>query len=1289
MKIFEAFLPMDRRQALASGETIPAQLEGTLLFADISRFTLLMGTYIQKLGRQRGTEELSLHLDLFFDTIIKHLYNFQGSVISFSGDAITCWFKEDDGRRALAASQSIQAAVAPFSSMQISSGYKVAIQLKISITWGRINRYLLGDPDITRFEVMVGAAVDRLAEAELLAERGEILLGKAVYHNCKTLVELKEWRYGDSSESYAVLRRFTKQMTPQPWPKLSTLSKEQCRAWLLPSIFERLNTGQGAFLTELRRGVACFIKYSLHTYKNELPLDELDAFICQIQHIAQSYGGNVLQLTFGDKGNIIFLGFGAPISHEDDVDRALNMALEIRKLSRSFSQIKELMFGISQGQLRTGYYGGKNRNTYTFLGEHTNLAARMVGLATSDQILVSQSVQQVASDRFEFNLLGSLTLKGFVKPIPVFVLEKKMPINKEVITVASHFTFNREKEKRQIILLKELVEQRESRKLLLESKTGLGKTNFSYWFEEQAKKQGFTILKSKSSAIDQNVPYHSLLAVLVQLFEIDLSNESEFLLKERINSRLLQIDADLLKWAPLLGTVLQIEWEETEVTRLLDGAERGQKFIWLFKYIFKHVCEKEKIALVLENAQWMDESTCKLIEELINELPPFFLLMMVRSDDHSTPPNYQKLKAHPWATNIQMEPLLKEEIYQVIVRTHSCTRINSGVFDLVFGKTGGNPQFALAIFNALLEEEKLEIKEKVLDIKHSETDLQSLILPDSLQGVFINQFDRLSARQQLVIKVASVLGASFPALYLQAIHPVEDDKLMLTQILDELEQLRFIKKDHSEEGLHYTFEHQLAQQVVYDLVPFELRRQLHLALVEWMQQKYASNLAPYYPSLAHHTEAAEDYQNAVFFWGKLGENASRFGAYAEAEKNLLHAIKLLDKLPASQTSLKKKLELLILLGSVRLATHGQTADTVRDVYLEAQQISEAIEEDLPQKAVVYFGLSAYHLFSGSLLSTQKFAQKALAIAQRMEDEQSQIQAHLMLANSSFWKSEFALEQYHVDCVWSLYRHDDFRRHLSHFAQNPKITSAIDNVWAKCLLGYPDQAHALSEEVMNLALEMDHAYSLTLVYQTKAYMYQLLLEPEKALKYGELLTNISEKEGFPMFISMGQIVTGWAKALMEKSEEGIALIRTGMDFWLKVKAIVANSLFVKLLMEAYDASQKWEEGLHVFAEWDAMFSNTESQVFLPALYFLKGKFLEKTGEEYLAKGWYVKSMELAGKYDNYLATSRAAARLAEMKIRDEQYIEAHELLHTVYDVQKTTPYQTKLKELLAYLSTKKK
>src|SRR5829696_3243911 len=97
MELPESYIPIDRRLAMARGVDLPARTSGAALFADISGFTPLTETLTRELGPQRGAEELSHQLIVIYSALIAQVEQYRGSVISFSGDAITCWF--DDERR--------------------------------------------------------------------------------------------------------------------------------------------------------------------------------------------------------------------------------------------------------------------------------------------------------------------------------------------------------------------------------------------------------------------------------------------------------------------------------------------------------------------------------------------------------------------------------------------------------------------------------------------------------------------------------------------------------------------------------------------------------------------------------------------------------------------------------------------------------------------------------------------------------------------------------------------------------------------------------------------------------------------------------------------------------------------------------------------------------------------------------------------------------------------------------------------------------------------------------------
>ena len=95
-------------------------------------------------GPRRGAEEITRWLNLVFDALTVHVHQYHGSVITLSGDAITCWFDQDNGLRAVAAALAMQQAIAQFARISIPPDETVALTMKVAIAAGPV-RPAFGD----------------------------------------------------------------------------------------------------------------------------------------------------------------------------------------------------------------------------------------------------------------------------------------------------------------------------------------------------------------------------------------------------------------------------------------------------------------------------------------------------------------------------------------------------------------------------------------------------------------------------------------------------------------------------------------------------------------------------------------------------------------------------------------------------------------------------------------------------------------------------------------------------------------------------------------------------------------------------------------------------------------------------------------------------------------------------------------------------------------------------------------------------------------------------------------
>src|SRR3989454_3076575 len=133
-------------------------------------------------------------------------------------------------------------------------------------------------------------------------------------------------------------------------------------------------------------------------------------------------------------GDGVMALFGAPIAHEDHAHRALAAALAIqRELEPLAADVRRLhgvefrmRMGINTGPVVVGAIGGDLRMDYTAVGDTTNLAARLIGIAKPGQIVVSRRTQHLREGFFVFEDLGDFQVKGKTEPVRAYAVSSEI-----------------------------------------------------------------------------------------------------------------------------------------------------------------------------------------------------------------------------------------------------------------------------------------------------------------------------------------------------------------------------------------------------------------------------------------------------------------------------------------------------------------------------------------------------------------------------------------------------------------------------------------------------------------------------------------------------------------------------------------------------------------------------------------------------------------------------------------------------------------------------------------------
>src|SRR5262249_43033120 len=140
----------------------------------------------------------------------------------------------------------------------------------------------------------------------------------------------------------------------------------------------------------------------------------------------------------------------------------------------------------------------------------------------------------------------------------------------------------------------------------------------------------------------------------------------------------------------------------------------------------------------------------------------------------------------------------------------------------------------------------------------------------------------------------------------------------------------------------YTFKHILTQEVAYQSLPPDIRRQTHRGIAQVLVEQFP-DLATTQPEVLaqHYTEAGLVAQ-AVAYWQRAGQHASDRSAHLEAISHVTRGITLLTTLPETPEHLQQALSLHLAMGAALLVTKGHAAPEVERAYTQAHALCQRV-----------------------------------------------------------------------------------------------------------------------------------------------------------------------------------------------------------------------------------------------------------------------------------------------------------------------------------------------------------
>jgi class 3 adenylate cyclase/tetratricopeptide (TPR) repeat protein len=973
---------------------------------------------------------------------------------------------------------------------------------------------------------------------------------------------------------------------PAAPPKLEDMQK-QLQSRIPQSLADRLFAGAKQMQGEYRLVTAVFADVvGSSGMARDMPLEQYvdamnDCFKMMVDTISIKYEGSINRFI----GDCVLAFFGAPIAHENDAERAILAALDIR------DNVKELRLNISIG-INTGMtYVGEMGSDLIYSersawGPDVDFTKRLQDAAEPGQILVGASTYRVTNRAYDFAKPIYIEVKGMEKPqvaYPVLHI-REHPEKLRGIEGLRARMIGRERE---FADLKESADDLVSGKgsiVTVIGEAGIGKSRLVSELKDYINvgtQHAVSLLEGRSVSLGQTIsywPFLDMLKTYLNLSDTDSESEIAGKLRESITDLFPQGWEDIL---PFMGNLLSIKFSDELDDKLayFTPEQIRHQTLMRLKGLFTTISRRKPLLLILEDLHWADDLSLDLVSLLMDDLAenPLMLLCIYRPERSHRCWQIGEVASRKCLeryTEITLKKLSAVQSRQLVESLLTIENLPEPTKDMILRKSEGNPFFIEEVIRSLIDRDLVYRED---DRWKARREIEDIDVPDTIQSVLLSRVDRLQAETRYVLQCASVIGRLFRYRLLDHLAQHERD---LEEHLSQLEERELIHEERSVPELEYAFKHALTQEATYQGILERKRQEFHQQVGEGIESLYRDRIEEYYEELAHHYVRSADKEKALEYLIKAGDKSKGIYANQQAIDYYTRAMDLTDQFPEKR---EQKLSILEGLGDVYNLI-GKPDEAFKS-YESALNCSD----ERRRRADIYRKIA--NVYGSKLQPDLVLKYVDIAIEELGEDTNSVEMARIY---------NTAMGMY-LNIPWSGH---DFDKALDYGFKSLSIIEGTEHkrelAWVYSNLGdiyttrsdydnsiqYEQKALTIAQEIGDVDLLGGIHWSIGWIYLVKAER-KTDDEWEMAVEHFKKCIEFYKKAGSIQNLAIGYMFAGYTYYCTKDYEPAIKYYKTSIEIDEERKFPVSTGRGLVYLSRIYRDKGEWDEaikyaqeGLHI-------------------------------------------------------------------------------------------------------------
>jgi class 3 adenylate cyclase/tetratricopeptide (TPR) repeat protein len=606
-------------------------------------------------------------------------------------------------------------------------------------------------------------------------------------------------------------------------------------------------------------------------------------------HKVHDFGGIVNEMT----GDGILALFGAPIALEDAPLHSLRSALSIHREIAIFNQQQKVLtpirmrIGINTGRVVLGSLGNDLRVEFKAVGDTVNLASRMEGLAEPGTTYVTESTFKLTNGLFRFKAMGAKEVKGKQEAVFAYkLLSAKDDVHRPRLGFERQIystIVGRDKELNRLELQVMKAINDEGSVVSIIGEAGIGKSRLVAELKKCELMKKVTFLEGRAISIGRNLSFHLVIDILKQWARIR-EKDSEAVAFSKLQAAVRSLfPEEGEEVIPFVAVLMRMKLSGTYAERVkgIEGEALENLILKNIRELLIKATRLTPLVIVTEDLHWADISSIMLMESLFRlaETHRILFINVFRPGHKETGDRISqniKEKISVYYVEIELKPLDKRMSEALITNMLDISGFHHAGIKEMIQRAGGNPFFMEEVVRSLIDEGAIIVKDGKFQVTER---ISRVVMPNSINDVLMVRIDRIEEKTQNLLKLAAVIGRRF---FYRILSEVASNVEDIDTKLSYLKEIEIIRERERMGELEYLFKHALAQEVAYESIMPQKRKELHRKVACSIEKVFAERLHEFYGMLAYHYGRAKEFEKTEEYLIKAGEEALKSSASNEA-----------------------------------------------------------------------------------------------------------------------------------------------------------------------------------------------------------------------------------------------------------------------------------------------------------------------------------------------------------------------------------------------------------------------